>query len=73
VRQRQRMLVRFADLIASQARLPRDERGRILGLALAGAVSEVLADWVAHPDPRPSTQPLIDTVVDLYVKALVHA
>jgi AcrR family transcriptional regulator len=72
-RQRQRMLVRFADLIATQARLPRDDRSRILGLALAGAVSEVLVDWVAHPEPRPSTQPMVDVVVDLYVKALVPA
>lgn len=72
-RQRQRMLVRFADLIATEARLPRDAHSRILGLALAGALSEVLVDWVAHPEPRPDTVPIVETVVDLYVQALVPA
>jgi AcrR family transcriptional regulator len=70
-RQRQRMLTRFAELIGSEARLPRDERSRVLGLALAGAVSEVLVDWVAQPEPRPETGPLVDTLVMLYAKALV--
>jgi len=72
-RQRQRMLARFADLIAHEARLPRDAGSRVLGLALAGAVSEVLVDWVAQPEPRPATEPLVEVLVGLYMNALVRA
>lgn len=62
-------LVRFADVIARQARLPR-ETGRTLGLALAGAVSEVLVAWVTQPEPRPSPAPLVDVLVDVYERVL---
>ena len=67
---RHAMVLRFADLIAQQTRLEEGARGRILGLALAGAVTEVLVDWVAHPEPRPATGPIVDTLVQLYVVAV---
>lgn len=70
-RHRHAMLVRFADLISREARLPRGPRARALGLALAGAVSEVLVDWVQYPEPRPETAPLVEVLVGLYVAALV--
>lgn len=66
---RQVMMVRFADLIATYARLPAPG-GRVLGLALAGAVSEVLVDWVTHEEPRPDTDVLIDVLIDLYTAAM---
>lgn len=64
---RQAMVLRFADIIATEAKLARSASGRVLGLALAGAVTEVLVDWVAQPEPRPDTGPVIDTLVRLYV------
>lgn len=65
---RRAMMRRFAQLIAQQARLPAPH-GEVLGLALAGAVSEVLVDWVSHPEPRPPTEPLVDVLVDLFTRA----
>ncbi len=70
---RHAMVLRFADLIATQTRLERGASGRILGLALAGAVTEVLVDWVAQPEPRPETGPIIDTLVRLYLAAVIPA
>ena len=67
--ERHAMTVRFADLIARTARLGSSPRGRILGVALAGAVSEALVDWVEHPEPRPETEPLIETLVELFLAA----
>ena len=67
---RQAMLLRFADIIAKEARLERGPGGRVLGLALAGAVTEVLVDWVAQPEPRPPTSPMVDTLVRLFVAAV---
>lgn len=64
---RQAMALRFADIIATETRLTQDATGRVMGLALAGAVSEVLVDWVAQPEPRPQTTTMIDTLVRLYV------
>lgn len=68
--ERHRMVLRFADLIARELRLPElpglAER-RLLALALAGAVTEVLADWVAHPEPRPATAPLVETLLRVYL------
>lgn len=67
-------LLSFADLIREETRLlprVRDERrDRILGLALAGAVSEVLADWVAAPEPRPAIEPMVSELTRLFVAAL---
>jgi len=62
---------RFARVIAHQAQLPNPEgRGRILALALAGAVNEVMVSWVAHADPRPDPGPMIEVLVELFEKAL---
>lgn len=70
---RHEMVLRFAEVIATQTRLERSATGRILGLALAGAVSEVLVDWVAQPEPRPATEPIVDTLVRLYLAAVLPA
>jgi AcrR family transcriptional regulator len=67
---RHAMILRFAALIATQTRLPSGPDGQILAVALAGAVTEVLVDWVAKPEPRPETAPLIDALVRLYVAAV---
>lgn len=67
-------LLSFADLIREETRLlPRvrdEQRDRILGLALAGAVSEVLADWVAAAEPRPAIEPMVSELTRLFVAAL---
>ena len=70
---RHAMVLRFADLIAQQAHLGPGASSRVLGLALAGAVSEVLVDWVAQPEPRPDTGPLVDVLVGLYVAVVTPA
>lgn len=70
---RHAMVLRFAELIAAQTRLERGAAGRILGLALAGAVTEVLVDWVAQPEPRPETGPIVDVLVRLYLAAVLPA
>jgi AcrR family transcriptional regulator len=67
---RHAMVLRFAALIAHQTRLEDGARGKVLSLALAGAVTEVLVDWVAHPEPRPDTGPIIEALVGLYVAAV---
>jgi AcrR family transcriptional regulator len=67
---RHAMILRFADIIATETRLAGGAQGRVLGLALAGAVTEVLVDWVAQPEPRPDTGPIVDTLVALYVAAI---
>jgi AcrR family transcriptional regulator len=67
---RHAMVLRFAEIIASQTRLAQGREGRILGLALAGAVAEVPVDWVAQAEPRPETSTIIDTLVNLYVAAV---
>jgi AcrR family transcriptional regulator len=67
---RHAMVLRFADIIATETRLAQGPQGRILGLALAGAVTEVLVDWVAQPEPRPDTGPIVETLVQLYVAAV---
>jgi hypothetical protein len=64
------MVLRFADVIATEAMPEGGAAGRVLALALAGAVSEVLVDWVAHAEPRPSTAPIVDALVRLYVAAV---
>jgi hypothetical protein len=67
---RHAMILRFAELIATQTRLQSGPDGQILAVALAGAVTEVLVDWVAKPEPRPETAPLVDALVRLYVAAV---
>ncbi|HUR52342.1 MAG TPA: TetR/AcrR family transcriptional regulator [Mycobacteriales bacterium] len=69
-RERHDMTVRFADLIGQTGRLPRTERNRTLGIALAGAVSEVLVEWVEQPEPRPDTGPIVEVLVELYLGAI---
>jgi len=69
---RQAAVVRFADLISQVAQLPDTPQTRTIGIALAGAVSEVLVDWVAQPEPRPETGPLVEVLVDLFLAALPH-
>lgn len=68
---RHAMVLRFAEYIAMQTQLERGASGKILGLALAGAVTEVLVDWVAQPEPRPATGPIVETLVSLYVAAVL--
>jgi AcrR family transcriptional regulator len=68
-RQRHAMTVRFAELITKTARLGGSPRSRILGVALAGAVSEALVDWVERTEPRPDTGPLVEVLVDLFLAA----
>lgn len=70
--QRQATVVRFAELIAQVAQLPDTPRTRTTGIALAGAVSEVLVDWVAQPEPRPETGPLVEVLVEVFLAALPH-
>jgi len=67
---RHEMIERFAYLIATETHLEQAVIGRILAVALAGAVAEVLVDWVAQPEPRPDTGPVIDTLVRLFVAAV---
>ncbi|MBW8801209.1 MAG: TetR/AcrR family transcriptional regulator [Streptomyces sp.] len=69
---RHAMVIRFAEVIRSVADLDSGAKGRLLGVALAGAVSEVLVDWVSHPEPRPSTEPIVDTLVKVYVGAITR-
>ncbi len=64
------MVRRFAAVIAAEAKLEDGAEGRALGLALTGAVSEVLVDWVAQPEPRPATQPMVEALVRLYIAAI---
>lgn len=62
---------RFADVIAHQARLPDPRgRGRVLALALAGAVNEVMVAWVSHSDPRPDPALMVDVLVEVFEKVL---
>lgn len=71
--ERHAMVVRFAEVISAEARREGPAPDRLLGVALAGAVSEVLVDWVAHAEPRPPTGPIVDTLVQVYVGAITPA
>jgi AcrR family transcriptional regulator len=59
----------FAGLIEAEAdRVAADggsPGGRRRALALAGAVNELLVDWVVT-DPHPPTKPLVDELVELF-------
>lgn len=69
-------LLGFAELIQAETRQLRgraDARERTLALALAGAVSEVLADWVSQPVPRPDVAHIVDELTRLFVAALTPA
>ena len=67
---RHAMVLRFAEVISAEANLEQGATGRLLGLALAGAVSEVLVDWVAQTEPRPPTGPVVDVLVRLFVTVI---
>ncbi len=70
---RQATALLFAEVIAAHTLQHADPvSARLLGLALTGAATEVLADWVNQPEPRPATGPMVETLVTLYVAALVH-
>lgn len=71
---RHKMVLRFADMIARQARLlDLDGAGRTQGLALAGAVNEVMVAWVAHDEPRPEPGPIVEVLVDFYEAVLFRS
>jgi AcrR family transcriptional regulator len=63
----------FADIIEGEAaRVAADggsPGGRRRALALAGAVNELMADWVTA-DPHPPTGPLVDELVALFAAAV---
>ena len=69
-------LLAFAEIIQEQTqRIPgrtEPEQGRILSLALAGAVSEVLSDWVMQ-SPRRPVEPIVDELTHLFVAAFTPA
>lgn len=67
---RHAMVLRFAEVIAAEGHLEKGAHGRALALALTGAVSEVLVDWVSHAEPRPDTGPMVEALVRLYVAAI---
>ena len=71
---RHEVMVGFAELVEGGLPapvLPADPGcRRVLTLALAGAVSEVLVDWVASPEPRPPLEPLREELSRLFVAAL---
>lgn len=66
-------LLGFAEIIQAETRSLRRRSGareRVLALALTGAVSEVLADWVGQPSPRPDVEPIVEELTRLFVAAL---
>ncbi|MDP9436502.1 MAG: TetR/AcrR family transcriptional regulator [Actinomycetota bacterium] len=73
-RHRQLTLNRMAELVEQEvvrrAVRAEPERRRVLALALAGAVNEVLGDWVSHPEPRPPVEPLVEELAFIYVAVL---
>ena len=73
-RHRQTTINRMAELVEQEVvrRAVRGEaeRRRVLALALAGAVNEVLGDWVSQPEPRPPVEPLVEELAFVYVAVL---
>lgn len=72
---RHETMVGFAEQMAADlcpSGLPEEPaRRRARTLALAGAISEVLVDWVAMPEPRPPLEPLRAELCRLFTVALV--
>ena len=70
--QRRAAFLSFALLVEREAGAVerRPGAGRLTALALAGAVNELLIDWVATPEPRPAVAPLVDELVLLFLGAL---
>lgn len=48
-------------------------RRQAFALALVGAVSELIGDWVVHPEGRSTVDELIDVIVDLAMLILQRA
>lgn len=71
---RHAVMVGFAELLEADLPgpvLPHEPaRRRVITLALAGAVSEVLVDWVAHPEPRPALEPVCEELSRLFTGVL---
>lgn len=70
--QRRAAFLSFALLVEREAAALRRRpgAGRLTALALAGAVNELLIDWVAAPEPRPPVEPLVDELCLLFLGAL---
>lgn len=70
--QRRAAFLSFALLVEREAGAVdrRPGAGRLTALALAGAVNELLIDWVAAAEPRPPVGPVVDELVLLFVGAL---
>ncbi len=71
---RQRTIVGFTELFETNLRgwsyPSRPEQRRTLAMAVAGAMTEVLVDWVATPHPRPDLAPVVDELVRIFTAAL---
>lgn len=73
--QRRAAVAGFAALIDQEGTLlvgsgeRRADAGRLTALALAGAVNELLVDWVTDR-PRPALAPLVDELVRVFVAVL---
>lgn len=65
-------LHRFGALATERALLPGngDAGQRVLALALAGAISEVLADWATATPPRSDVSLMVDVLSATFVAAL---
>ncbi|HEU0104485.1 MAG TPA: helix-turn-helix domain-containing protein [Mycobacteriales bacterium] len=72
---RHEVMLGFAQLMETNLDGPvlptEPDRRRVMTLALAGAVSEVLVDWVAAPEPRPPLEPICDELSRLFTAVLV--
>lgn len=71
--QRREAFLTFAGLVESEATRigTRPGAGRLTALALAGAVNELLIDWVAIPArERPSVEPITAELTVLFLRAL---
>lgn len=70
--ERREAFLSFALLVEREAgAVPRREgAGRLAALALAGAVNELLIDWVATEPPRPPVEPLVRELSAMFIGAL---
>jgi len=75
-RERREGVLTFAALVEAEGeRLValgerRQGPGRLMALSLAGAVNELLIDWIAERAPRPPVQPLVSELTELFVRGL---
>ena len=70
--ERRQAFLSFALLVEREAGevQRREGAGRLAALALAGAVNELLIDWVATEPPRPPVEPLIQELSAMFIGAL---